>query len=180
MSSLANVGTFSKHPKSWGFEHDLRVISGNGSRLVLSDGKEYLDWVSGLGSNLLGYNHPEFIRRVEDQLHRGAGYSLPSFLEDLVADKLTSLLGYMVEGWKPDTISVRFGKTGSDATSMAVRLARAAMGRDVIIQAGYAGWGSDFIAATPPALGIPRCQKDTIHTFKFNDLDGLANVLDES
>src|SRR3990167_8467780 len=125
MKALSMTGTFSKAPRAFGFEDELAVESDAGAYIRLNDGSQLLDFVCGLGANLLGYGNREFTQRVIRQVALGGGFSLPHVLEQQVAENLVNLLGTRVPGWTPDTISVRFAKTGSDANSMAVRLARA-------------------------------------------------------
>jgi len=128
------TGTFSKHPRAFGFEDDLAVMSGNGAKVTLNDGNTYLDWVCGLGTNLLGYNDMRVITAVERQLRNGVGFSLPNQLEYAVAEKLVNfLVSGGIVGWDKNNISVRFAKTGTDGTAMAVRLARAITGKEPIL-----------------------------------------------
>ncbi len=158
---LPIAATFSKDPAFWGKDFTPKaIVGGDGARVMGSDGKQYLDWVSALGANLLGYGHAAFCKRVEQQLWRGAGFSLPSTLEERVAEKLVDMLGNHVPGWAPDNLGVRFGKTGTDATTMAVRLARAVTSHSHseyvdIISCGYHGWADWAVSVTPPAWGIP-------------------------
>jgi glutamate-1-semialdehyde 2,1-aminomutase len=72
---------------------------------------------------------------------------------------------------------VRFGLNGSDATTAAVRVARAYTGRDHVAKCGYHGW-SDWSIATHPLRsgGIPKAIKDLTHEFKFNDLESLEKI----
>ena len=166
---LSMVGTFSKHPRAWGFEDDLVVDDAAGCSLYLSDKKWYLDWVCGLGSNLLGYNFGPVVTAVQNQIAHGVGFSLPNRLEYHVAEKLVHVVGSRIPGFDVEDTRVRFAKTGSEATAMAVRLARAITGRDIILHCGYSGWASEFIAASPPAHGITVDQKRIIQNFRFND-----------
>lgn len=174
---LSMVGTFSKHPRAWGFEDGLVVDDSAGHKLKLSDGKWYTDWVCGLGSNLLGYNFEPVVWAVSDQVAKGIGFSLPHHLEYDVAEKLVWTVGARIPGFETEDTRVRFAKTGSEATAMAVRLARAITGRDVILHCGYSGWASEFIAASPPAHGVTVDQKRIIQTFHFNDAMEVAGKL---
>lgn len=175
MASFPMVGTFSKHPRAFGFEPSLRVINGDGGHIRLTDGKEYIDWVCGLGANLLGYGNPSFVNAVSKQLFAGAGFSLPHYLEDSVAIKLAQVLTDHVPGWKDEDVSVRLAKTGSEANGMALRLARAVTGRELVLHAGYGGWFSEFITAEPPGYGVPQGYKSSIRKFNF----GETAVIDE-
>lgn len=176
-SYLSMTGTFSKHPRAFGFEDDLAVMSGNGAKVTLNDGNTYLDWVCGLGTNLLGYNDMRVITAVERQLRNGVGFSLPNQLEYAVAEKLVNfLVSGGIVGWDKNNISVRFAKTGTDGTAMAVRLARAVTGKEPILSFGYHGWASEF-SDTSPALGIPvGYQRDLIRKIKWNDKSSVMSA----
>lgn len=176
LNPLPIAATFSKDPSFWGVDFEPQyIVHGDGSHVLGSDGRIYLDWVSALGSNLLGYNYQEFVLRVQRQVGLGAGFSLPHWLEQQVAEKIVTLLGTHVSGWNPEGLGLRFGKTGTDATTMAVRLARAVTGRERILSSGYHGWGSWSISKTPPAWGV---LEEGVFDFPFNDLDKLAFCLD--
>ncbi len=183
MSALIYAGTFSKDPMAWGFLPDTYVKDARGPYIMLNDDIWYLDCTSSLGQSLHGYGG-DFADYVAEQVRRGIGFTLPHYLEHEAADRLADLLGNRVKGWSPDTIGVRFGKSGSDVTTAAVRLARAVTGRDDIIcfSGGYHGWGADFIARTEPAHGIRIDSLDTANgaidlfwqaTKEFDIIDGL-------
>lgn len=153
---LPRASTFSKGPEFWGgaaFE-PRTLAKGRGAHVIDTDGRLYLDWVSSLGANLLGHANYAFSQDISTALYDGTGFSLPHYLEQVVAEQLVNVLGAHVPGWNADGLSVRFGLSGSDACSMAVRLARAVSGRSPIVMIGYHGWGSEFIASTPPAWGV--------------------------
>lgn len=180
---LSAPGTFSKSPSMFGFEPDLHVTQADGQRLGLSDGKWYIDWPNGLGGNLIGYNDPLFTQALVDQLYRvGGSVSLPTRLEYEVAELLCTMLGKHIIGWQPSLLSARFAKTGSDATTMAVRLARAVTGRDwaVCFRGHYHGWGDWTVSRTDPAHGIPRSdyvgKRHSI--LEINWGDSLVDVID--
>lgn len=170
---LPIAATFSKDPKMWaqGFE-PREVKSGLYARVLGVDGKAYIDWVSSLGANLIGHNRPEFTQRLCLQLLNGIGFSLPHTLERQVAEKIVNLLGTRIKGWAPGNLGVRFGLSGTDATTMSVRLARAVTGRKYILSSGFHGWADWSISVTPPAWGIPENQY--VIDFNFNDIDRLA------
>jgi len=95
MTSLSFPGTFSKSPLAWGFPADTYITKAHGSTVTLNDGLEYLDWVSGLGSNLLGYGsyNREFILKLSTAISLyGGSLSLPHKLEYDVAERLSSIL----------------------------------------------------------------------------------------
>jgi glutamate-1-semialdehyde 2,1-aminomutase len=154
MNALVMSGTFSKSPLLYGLPESLTVTRAYGSTLELSDGRVVTCWVNGLGAHLFGYD-PLDLRHHLDKIPFCAP-SLPHYLEHQVADKLALLLGNNVPGWIPEGLGVRFCKTGSEATTMAVRLARAVTGREMVLtfEGQYHGWGAEFIARTEPAWGL--------------------------
>ena len=178
LNPLPISATFSKDPSFWGVDfHPRAIVHGDGARVLGDDGHIYLDWVSALGANLLGYANREFVLRMQRQMALGAGFSLPHTLEAQVAEKLAYMLGEHVPGWSPENVGIRFGKTGTDATTMAVRLARAATGRQRILSSGYHGWGDWSVSKTPPAWGIESAFQVT-DGLVFNDIPILEALLD--
>jgi glutamate-1-semialdehyde 2,1-aminomutase len=78
----------------------------------------------------------------------------------------------------PCAEQVRFGKNGSDATSGAVRVARAYTGRDRVLTCGYHGWQDWSIGATARSKGVPRAVRELTTPFAFDDLPALSALLD--
>ncbi len=148
----------------------LFVERGEGGRVWDVDGNEYIDFVGGLGSVLLGYNDADVTEAVLGQLRNGVTFTLPHKLEMEVAEALVEMI--------PCAEMVRFGKNGSDATAAAVRLARAFTGRDHVAVCGYHGWHDWYIGSTERHLGVPRDVRALTHTFAYNDVDSLARVFD--
>jgi glutamate-1-semialdehyde 2,1-aminomutase len=140
-----------------------------GSRCWDIDGNEYLDFVSSLASVTLGYNDPDVTRAVREQLESGVIFSLPHPIETEVAELICEMV--------PCAERVRFGKNGSDATSGAIRLARAWTSRDRIAVCGYHGWQDWYIGSTARNRGVPKATQDLTHSFPYNDLDALRAVL---
>ncbi len=71
---------------------------------------------------------------------------------------------------------VRFGKNGSDATSAAIRLARAFTKKEHVAVCGYHGWQDWYIGSTTRDLGVPEATKSLTHTFKYNDISSLEQL----
>ena len=142
---------------------------GEGCRVWDVDGNQYIDYVQGLLPNILGYAHPEVNRAAAEQLARGHSFSLPHPLEVELAERLTRLV--------PCAEMVRFGKNGSDATSGAVRAARAFTGRDRIACCGYHGWQDWYIGSTTRNAGVPQAVRELTHPFVYNDLSSLESLL---
>jgi glutamate-1-semialdehyde aminotransferase len=141
---------------------------GTGCRVRDIDGNEYIDYILGLGAITLGYNYAAVTEAVTEQLGRGTIFSLPSPLEVEVAERLVELV--------PCAEMARFFKTGSEANAAAVRIARAATGREKIIYCGYHGWHDWYAVTTSLARGIPACLQALVIPFAFNDLDSLAEA----
>jgi glutamate-1-semialdehyde 2,1-aminomutase len=144
---------------------------GKGCRVRDVDGNEYIDYVQGLLPNILGYADGEVNAAVAAQLAEGHSFSLPHPLEVQLAERLTQLI--------PCAEMVRFGKNGSDATSGAVRAARAFTGRDHIACCGYHGWQDWYIGSTTRNAGVPRAVRELTHPFKYNDLPSLEKLFSE-
>lgn len=143
---------------------------GSGASVWDVDGNEYLDYVMGLGAVTLGYCDPHVDAAVSAQLAKGMSFSLLNRLEVEVAESLVDAI--------PCAQAVRFGKNGSDVTAGAVRVARAATGRERIACCGYHGWQDWYIGTTTRDKGVPGCVKELTHPFDFDDLDSLRAVLE--
>ncbi len=147
------------------------LAKGKGCRVWDVDGNEYIDYIQGLLPNILGYAHEEVNAAVAEQLGQGHSFSLPHPLEVELAERLTRLI--------PCAEQVRFGKNGSDATSGAVRAARALTGRDRIACCGYHGWQDWYIGSTTRNAGVPQAVRELTHPFVYNDLGSLQKLLNE-
>jgi glutamate-1-semialdehyde 2,1-aminomutase len=145
------------------------VTRAQGCRIWDADGNEYIDMISSLASVTLGYNDPDVTSAVKAQLEDGVIFSLPHRLEMEAAERIVAMV--------PSADMVRFGKNGSDATSGAVRLARAYTGRDRIAICGYHGWQDWYIGSTARNRGVPQAVRDLTHSFPFNDLAALDALL---
>ncbi len=147
----------------------LFLSHGKGAHVWDVDGNEYIDLVNGLLPVVLGYDDPEVTAAVTEQLRHGVTFSLATELEIILAEELVKLI--------PCAEMVRFGKNGSDATSGAIRLARAHTGRDRVATCGYHGWQDWYIGSTARNKGVPKRVQELTHTFRYNDLDSLEQVL---
>jgi glutamate-1-semialdehyde aminotransferase/spore coat polysaccharide biosynthesis protein SpsF (cytidylyltransferase family)/predicted dehydrogenase len=145
------------------------LAQGRGCRVWDVDGNEYIDYIQGLLPNILGYAHEGVNAAVAEQLAQGHSFSLPHPLEVELAERLTRII--------PCAENVRFGKNGSDATSGAVRAARAYTARERIACCGYHGWQDWYIGSTTRNAGVPRAVRDLTHPFVYNDLSSLEKLL---
>ncbi len=162
--------TFSKSPTQFPVGASPHFLThGQGARVWDVDGNEYVDMVCALASVSLGYRDPDVDAAVTEQLARGVTFSLAHPLEMELSEAIVELV--------PCAERVRFGKNGSDATSAAVRLARAHTGRDHVAVCGYHGWQDWYIGATARDLGVPETTRALTHAFKYNDPENLERVL---
>src|SRR3954453_24026115 len=127
--------------------------------------------MNGLRPVILGYDDPDVTEAVTAQLKRGVTFSLATELEIELAELLCELI--------PCAERVRFGKNGSDATSGAIRIARAYTGRDRVAVCGYHGWQDWYIGSTTRDLGVPQSTKELTHKFNYNDIASLEAKFDE-
>ena len=144
---------------------------GLGAHVWDVDGNEYIDTVLGLGAVTIGYHDPEINEAIQKQLEKGISFTLPNTLEVKLAEKLVKIL--------PAAGMVRFVKNGSDATSAAVRLARAFTGRDLVLSYGYHGWHDWFIGITENNRGVPKSVQALTLDFPYNNLEAFQKLLDQ-
>lgn len=161
------------------------AVSAKGARFIDLEGREYIDWVSGIGAIILGYADPVVDEAVKEQMGRGTIYSVNHELEVELAEELVSLV--------PCAEMVRYAKCGGEACAIAVRIARGATGRDKVLFCGYHGWHDWYLAANWNAsegldahlfpgidpTGVPRALAGTAIPFPYGDAEALARLLDE-
>lgn len=164
--------TFSKSRVQYPVGHaPLFLERGKGGRVWDVDGNEYVDLICGLLPVVLGYCDPDVDQAITAQMSKGIVFSLASELESILAEKLVGII--------PCAEMARFGKNGSDATSGAVRLARAVTGRDRIAAGGYHGWHDWYIGATTRNRGVPRAVAELTHRFPYGDISALHKLFRE-
>jgi len=149
------------------------MVRGRGCRVEDVDGCSYIEYGGGLRSIGLGHGHPAVTAAVVRAVQDGTGFVRPSILELEAAEALLSLL--------PRADMVKFTKNGSDATSAAVRLARAVTGRDIVAICGDQPFFSTddwFIGSTAMNAGIPAAVSELTVTFPFDDVEVLRDLLD--
>lgn len=141
--------------------YPTHLVSGQDCYVTDSEGKKYIDFVGGLGTLSLGYNNPKVNEAIMRQVKKGiSSCSLPHVLEVEVAEMICHT--FALE-------KVRFLKTGNEATSAAVRIARAYNDRDCITIDGYHGHGDFWTALTPPAKGV----KDVFCAYKNDQFESI-------
>jgi len=130
------------------------VDHASGARLWDADENEYLDYVCSWGALILGHAHPKVVQAIAEQARRGTSYGMPTELEVDLATRIRKAL--------PSCEKVRFVSSGTEATMSAVRLARAATNRDLIIKFDgcYHGHSDSFLSEAGSGLatlGIAAC-----------------------
>lgn len=145
------------------------VESASGNRIIDVDGNEYLDYYAAVGPVSLGYAHAAVDAAIINQLKKGITFSLMHRLEYEICALLHKII--------PNAESIRISKSGADVCSAAIRVARAFTGRNNILCCGYHGWHDWYIATTTRNYGIPVFSKETVQTFKYNDLEDLSSKL---
>jgi glutamate-1-semialdehyde 2,1-aminomutase len=144
---------------------------GAGCRVWDLDGNEYVEFGSGLRSNLLGHGFAPVLDAVRSWLAEGISFARPHRLELDAAERLTALI--------PSAEMVKFGLNGSDAMTAAVRLGRAYTGRPMVAvcrEQPFFSTDDWFIVTTPMSAGIPAAVRPLTAHFSYNDLPSLAQL----
>ena len=126
----------------------LFITHGKGCYIWDVDGNQYIDFMMGLHSIILGYCDKDINESIKEQLDEGINFSLASTLEKELAEILINII--------PCAEMVRFGKNGTDANTGAIRLAREIKKKSKIITCGYHGWNDWYISSTSFDNGIPK------------------------
>lgn len=161
---------------------------GDGAYMIDADGGRYVDLHGGYGVGVAGHAHPAIVAAVTDRVSKGTHFAQPTADAIAVADELSRRWGLPL--W-------RFGNSGTEATMDAVHLMRAITGRDRILKAEgcYHGHHDSVMvsvaneigeigpatrpSSAPAGTGIPRALTDLTTIVGFNDIDAVAQVLDD-
>ena len=144
---------------------------GKGCYVYDVDGNKFIDYMCALGPITVGYNNPKVNKAVIKQVKKFSSGSLQSELEVKLAEKLCKVV--------PCAEMVRFVKNGGDATTAAIRLARAYTGRDMVLMSGYHGMHDWSIGASANNKGVPKTVCELTKNFTYNDLDDIKTKLEE-
>lgn len=170
---------------------EIVFVHGEGAYVQDADGNRYIDYHAAFAPHFLGHNDHSVNRAVLSALHSGASLfgSGTTRIEGELAELICTHIPWIER--------VQFLNTGSEATNMAIRLARAATGRDhiIVMQGGYNGWHNDVAcnlmtplaqlgprrspgeySFAPLSAGIPQAHADLVHPINFNDLDSVRYV----
>ena len=159
------------------------ISSAKGSKIYDADGNEYIDYVCSWGPLILGHAHPVVIAAIKDAAEKGSSFGAPTENESLLAEKIVEAV--------PSIEKVRLVSSGTEATMSAVRLARAATGRDKIVKftGCYHGHADSFLVQAgsgaltfgePSSPGVPKSVTNDTLVAPYNDLDSLDEVLSEN
>ncbi|MBN9239251.1 MAG: glutamate-1-semialdehyde 2,1-aminomutase [Micrococcales bacterium 70-64] len=158
------------------------LVSARGAYVTDVEGTEYVDFVGAWGPAILGHAHPEVIRAVQDAAARGLGFGASTPGEAELAELVIDRVSPLVE-------KLRLVSTGTEATMTAIRIARGATGRDVLVKfAGhYHGHSDGLLAeggsglatlAIPGSAGVPEAIAAQTVVIPYNDLDAVRGVLE--
>jgi len=158
-----------------------------GCKVCDLDGREYIDMsIMGIGTNILGYGHPEVDESVIKTVKDGNMSTLNCPEEVYLAEKLVEL--------HPWADMVRFARAGGEINSVAIRIARASTGRDKIAICGYHGWHDWYLSTNLnndknldghllPGLqpnGVPRGLTGTTLPFNYNNIEQLEQLIEDN
>ena len=150
------------------------IVRGSGCRVWAADGRQYIEYGMGNRAVALGHAYPAVVEAVQRELLRGSNFTRPSPTEVACAETFLDL----IDGAE----MVKFCSDGSDATSGAIRLARAYTGRDLIACcADHPFFSTDdwFIGTTPMNAGVPEAVRQLTLTFPYNDIAGVEALFDQ-
>jgi glutamate-1-semialdehyde 2,1-aminomutase len=172
----------------WGDDDTIVVDHGEGAYVFDMDGKRYVDYHLGFGPVILGHGHPAVVAAVAEAAAEGTTFAMTTRREIEAAEKVTAAVGYIE--------AMRFTNTGTEATLHAIRLARAATGREIVVkfEGAYHGAHDYVLFSTAGATarhlgsrrspvplqassGIPEAVRATVRTVPYNDLEAMAELL---
>src|SRR5438309_3139980 len=152
------------------------LVRGDGAHVIDEDGNRYIDMVLAYGPHILGHGHPAVRAALSAQLEQGTALGGPTALEVELAQRVVDAV--------PSMEMVRFVNSGTEATMSALRLARAATGRDVIVKCagGYHGHADALLAdagsgmatlGIPSSPGVPAAAAADTAVVAYNDIAAM-------
>jgi len=158
------------------------IASASGCTLTDVEGNTYIDYIGSWGPMILGHTHPEVTAALEAAVGKGTSFGAPSPLEAELAQEIVDRV--------PSVEMVRFVNSGTEATMSAIRLARAATKREVIIKfaGGYHGHADAFLIqagsgvatfGAPDSPGVTKGAAQDTRVARFNDLDSVRTILEQ-
>jgi glutamate-1-semialdehyde 2,1-aminomutase len=164
--------------------YPIFVSEGHGSKITDIDGNEYIDHNLCFGTLMAGHGHPAVVKAIKDIADRGTTFGMPHGMEADLAEEICAR--YPVE-------MVRFGSSGTEATMHAIRIARAATGRDMILrfEGCYHGLHDSALVSVKPkeedfgdinapnsvpgGLGVIKAVLDNVTVATFNNLPSVEH-----
>lgn len=160
----------------------LFIERGDGCFIYDADGNRYIDYIGSWGPLILGHRHPAVVEAIVNVLDRGTSFGAPTDLEIQLAQMVIDAV---------DSVDVvRMVNSGTEATMSAIRLARGATGRDIVIKFDgcYHGHADTLLVAAgsgvatlgiPGSPGVPESVVRHTLSLPFNDKEAIAKVMDE-
>jgi glutamate-1-semialdehyde aminotransferase len=150
-------------------EYPIYFESGKGSHVTDIDGNEYIDYLCAYGPTIIGNREEEIDNAVIRQIQeKGFCFSLCQVQQNQLAEKMKELI--------PCAEMSIFVGTGSDATTLATRIARSYTGKKKIFRCGYHGWHDWCVEVKG---GVPEKLYEDVHEFEYNNLDELIELFKE-
>ena len=164
---------------------DIMIRDGKGPIVWDMSGNEYIDYLLGSGPMVIGHAHPDVVAAVVEQIERGSTFFAPNDSEVELAEEIVNAV--------PCAEQVRFLSSGTEATQMAMRVARAYRKREKILkfEGGFHGMNDyslmslapssppDFPKPSPDSAGIPQGVQSSVLVAPFNDLETTTAIIDK-
>lgn len=164
--------TYSKGDDQFPFLSPHSIVKGKGARVWDVDGNEFVDWGMGLSSVLLGHAYEPVIEVIKKELENGVNFIRPSFIEAELAEMIIDQI--------PSAEMVKFAKNGSNATTSAIKLARAFTGKDIVLRCidqPFLSIDDWFIGDTKMNSGVTNSTKKNTKHFKYDDIKNLEDTI---
>lgn len=159
-----------RHPKAMiEGEYPVFIDRGKGSHMWDIDGNEYIDLLAGYGPTTIGMAIDEIDAAAIERIHKGINFSLSSDLQIDLANKIKKHFPYADR--------VFMCKTGTDATTIALRLARAYTGKEYVLTDGYHGWQDSFQYGDD--AGVLDCVREKTKHIPFGDYEAYEDAVKE-
>ncbi len=158
------------------------IARAEGAYMWDADDNRYIDYMLSWGPMILGHAHPDVVSALEAAIRRGTSYGAPTAVENALAEMVISMV--------PSADMIRFVNSGTEATMSALRLARAATGRDKIVKFSgcYHGHADMLLVQAgsgvatfglPDSPGVPGSTTNNTLTAPFNDLDAVRQLFEQ-
>ena len=158
------------------------VVAGAGARVRTAQGNELIDFIASWGALILGHAHPDVVEAIQSAAASGTSFGVPTPAEVELAELIVEMV--------PSIEIVRMVNSGTEATASAVRLARAATGRPVVIkfEGGYHGHADPFLVkagsglatfGTPSSPGVPPGTAADTRVARYNDVASVEKLMND-